>query len=176
MALDKIEQYIPRNNDFYRDHYHHLLMGLIACIVFLMLMVGVFFYQVMNRPLPQFNAVEPDGKSMLLISSNEPNLLPDTILRWASKAATVAYTFDFVGYNAQIKAARPYFTELGWQDYLNSVNRLINNIIQSKLFINGVVSGTPVISNQGEVPGTKYPVIPPAAPPSMVPLVCWLVF
>jgi len=156
MALEKIEQYIPRDNGFYRDHYHHILMGVIACMVLLMLMVGLFFYQVMNRPLPQFNAIQPDGKSMLLIPFDEPNLLPDTILRWASKAATLAYTFDFVGYNDEIRAARPYFTELGWQDYLNSVSNLIKTIIQNKLFINGVVSGTPVISNQGDLPGKGY--------------------
>jgi intracellular multiplication protein IcmL len=77
-------------------------------------------------------------------------------LRWASKAATVAYTFDFVNYNTQTAAARPYFTEDGWQDYLNSVNNLINTIVQNQLFVNGVVSGAPVISNQGNIPGRGY--------------------
>jgi intracellular multiplication protein IcmL len=157
MALEDVKQlYTAKNNDFYRNHYHHILMALIALSMLMIIVVSIVFYQAMNRPLPQFNAVEPDGKSMLLIPYEAPNLLPDTILRWASKAATVAYTFNYVGYNAQLKAARPYFTDDGWQDYMNSVNRLINTVIQNQLFINGVVSGAPVISNQGELPGKGY--------------------
>ncbi|MBX3708608.1 MAG: DotI/IcmL/TraM family protein [Gammaproteobacteria bacterium] len=157
MALDDIqEQYMPRNNDFYREHYHHIIIGIMGLIVLMMIVVGIVFYQILNRPLPQFNAAQTDGKRTLLIPYDEPNLLPDTILRWASKAATVAYTFDFVRYNAQIAAARPYFTENGWQDYLRSVNKLITTIVQNQLFINGVVSGVPVISNQGPLPGKGY--------------------
>lgn len=156
MALEKLEQYAPQDNDFYRNHYHQILLGLIGLIVLTMIALGVLFYQIMHRPLPQFNAVQPDGKRMLLIPYEEPNLLPSTILRWASKAATVAYTFDFVSYNQQTAAARPYFTEDGWNDYLSSVNKLINYIVENKLFVNGVVSGPPVISNQGPLPGKGY--------------------
>lgn len=157
MALDDVQQvYIARNTDFYREHYHHVIMGVMVLAVLMMIALGVVFYQLLNRPLPQFNAAGPDGKTMLLIPYDEPNLLPDTILRWASKAATSAYTFDFVNYNKQTAAARPYFTEDGWNDYMNSVKGLINTIVNNQLFINGVVSGTPVISNQGPLPGRGY--------------------
>jgi intracellular multiplication protein IcmL len=157
MALDDVKKlYTARNNDFYHNHYHHILIAIITLIFFLIMVLGVVFYQLLNRPLPQFNAVQPDSKSMMLIPYEEPNLLPDTILRWASKAATVAYTFNYIGYNEQLKAIRPYFTEDGWQVYLSSVNNLINRVVQDKLFINGVVSGTPVISNQGDLPGRGY--------------------
>lgn len=157
MALEQVQElYVARNNSFFRDHYHQFIMVLMGVIALLWIALGVVLYQILTRPLPQFNAVQPDGKTMLLIPFTQPNLLPDTILRWASKAATVSYTFDFVNYNKQIAAARPYFTEDGWQDYLNSVSRLINTIVQGQLFINGVVSGAPVISNQGPLPGRGY--------------------
>lgn len=154
MALEDLkEKYIPRDNAFYREHYHHVFYVLMALIGIMVLAVCVVFYQMYNRPLPQFHALQPDGKRMLLLPYKEPNQLPDTILRWASKAATTAYTFDFVRYNSQIAAARPYFTENGWRGYINSVSGLINRITQDQLFVNGVVSGTPVISNQGKLPG-----------------------
>jgi len=157
MALDNVtKQYVPQNNDFFRNHYHHVIICVIGLLFLLIIVLAILFYQVMNRPLPQFNAVQSDGKTMLLIPNEQPNLLPDTILRWASKAATVAYTFDFVNYNSQTAAVRPYFTEDGWQDYLNSVNSLINTIVQNQLFVNGVVAGAPVISNQGNIPGRGY--------------------
>lgn len=141
---------------FYQKHYHHVIIGLIGLLVVLLGLIVFFFYQLLNRPLPQFHAIAPDGASMFLVPYDEPNLLPDTILRWSSKAATVAYTFDFVHYNSQMAAARPFFTEAGWQDYQNSVNSLINYIINNQLFVNGVVSGPPVISNQGNLPGKGY--------------------
>lgn len=156
MALEKLETYVPQDNDFYRNHYHQILLGLMGLIVLTIIAMSILFYQIINRPLPQFNAMQPDGKKMLLIPSAEPNLLPSTILRWASKAATVAYTFDFVSFNQQTAAARSYFTEDGWNDYLNSVSTLINTIVENKLFVYGVVSGPPVISNQGQLPGKGY--------------------
>lgn len=158
MALENIQAtYIPKDNSFYRKHYHHVIYGVMGLIVLLMVAMGFMFYQVANRPLPQFTAVQKDGKNMLLIPYDAPNLLPDTILRWATKAATLAYTFDFVNYNRQTAAVRPYFTEDGWNDYLGSVNRLIATVIKNQLFVNGVVEGTPVISNQtSDFPGKGY--------------------
>jgi len=157
MALDAVKKrYIPREHKFYRNHYHHVIMGLMVIIVIMISVMGVVLYQMFHRPLPTFAAVQANGQRMMLTSYDEPNLLADTILRWASTAATVAYTFDFVNYNRQINAVRPYFTEDGWKDYLQSVSGLIKTIVQNQLFINGVVAGTPVISNQGPLPEKGY--------------------
>jgi intracellular multiplication protein IcmL len=154
MAFDNIQQrYKIEDNDFFKNHYHQVIWGLMLLLVVIMIAIGVVLYQIINRPLPQFNAKQPDGQTMLLIPFDQPNLLPNTILRWASKAATVAYTFDFVRYKEQVAAARPYFTEDGWQDYLGSVQELLSSIVEGQLFVNGVVSGPPVISNQGILPG-----------------------
>jgi intracellular multiplication protein IcmL len=157
MVLNEIQkQYAARKSSFYRDHYHHFILALIVTIALAIVVMSISFYQVAHRPLPQFSAVQSDGKKMLLVPYQEPNLLPSTILRWASKAATVAYTFNFINYQQQVSAARPYFTTDGWQDYLNSVSGVISTILQNKIFINGVVSGTPVIANQGPLPGKGY--------------------
>jgi intracellular multiplication protein IcmL len=158
MSLNQIkEKVIARNNDFYRQHYQSAFLVLMGLIVLVGIVVSVLLYQMINRPLPQFAARQiDDGKQMLLRPFEEPNLRPGTILRWASKAATLAYTFDFVRYKEQTAAARPYFTENGWQDYVNSLTQLINVIVQNKLFVNGVVSGTPVISNEGPLEGKGH--------------------
>ena len=155
-GADDIKRYIPRDNDFYRKRYSLILYILMSVIVFAIIAVGIVFYQTLNRPLPIFNAIQPDGQTMLLRPYDEPNFLPDTIIRFASKGAILAYTFDFVNYNKQVASARPYFTNDGWNDYLRSVNTLIQNIVQNQLFVNGVVSGQPVISNQGPLPNRGY--------------------
>lgn len=153
---ERYQAILPKGNSFYCDHYHQLFWVLMVLIILTIVGGGVVYYQAMHRPLPVFTATEPKGQTMSLTPYDEPNLLPDTILQWASKAATVAYTFDFVNYNKQLALARPYFTTAGWQDYLRSVVSLINTIIQNMLFVNGVVSGTPVIANQGPLPGKGY--------------------
>lgn len=153
---EKYEKYVPTDRHFYRDHYHHVLLAGMLALVFLIITVLVVLYQSVHRPLPAFHARQPDGKIMQLTPAAEPNLLSDTILQWASKAATTAYTFDFVNYNKQIAAARPYFTDAGWADYLESVDNLITTIVKNQIFVSGVVAGVPVISNQGPLPGKGY--------------------
>ncbi|HLB58173.1 MAG TPA: DotI/IcmL/TraM family protein, partial [Gammaproteobacteria bacterium] len=145
-----------KNNDFYRNYYHTLLIVLISAIFLMLALVVLVLYQISHRPLPVFAVQAPNGQTMSLTASTEPNLLSSTLLTWASKAAVAAYTFDFVNYNKQIALARPYFTEAGWSDYQNSIAELIKTITQNQLFVNGVVSGPPIISNQGDLPGRGY--------------------
>lgn len=157
MALEKLQlKYVPKENSFYREHHHHGLLVLMIMLVLMIIFITVVLFQMFHRPLPSFSAQTPTNQRMELTAYTEPNLLPDTILRWSSKAATLAYTFDFVNYKQQLLAARPYFTEAGWQDYLRSIESLINTVIKNQLFINGVVSGPPVISNQGPLANLGY--------------------
>lgn len=157
MAWENIqEKYIPRDNDFYRNHYHHVLIGLMVLLAIVVGVAGLVLYQMYHQPEPVFTAVNDKGERMDLHAYEEPNLRADTILRWASKAATVAYTFDFNNYNNQLNDASQYFTTDGWQDFTQSTSSLISRVVQNQLFVNGIVSGTPVISNQGPMPGKGY--------------------
>lgn len=142
--------------EWYIKYYHFFIFSLIAAIFLILLLLLLVLYQIHHRPLPQFSAVAPDGREMMLASSSEPNLLSSTLIQWASKAAVAAYTFDFVNYNKQAALARPYFTEAGWTHYISSMGDLIQTIKQNQLLVNGVVTGAPVISNQGVLPGQGY--------------------
>ena len=146
------------NNNFYRDKYNSLIYVLIGEIVILLLLVSFVLYQIFHRPLPVFIAATPKGQQMQLTASLEPNLLANTLLKWASNAAVAAYTYNFDAneYKQQLALIRPYFTDAGWQSYQSSIRGLINTIFQNQLAVNSVVSGTPVISNQGEFPGHGY--------------------
>jgi intracellular multiplication protein IcmL len=145
-----------KKNDFYANSYQSLMFILMIEILLVLILVTVVLYQVFHRPLPFFHAIAANKQQMELTASYEPNLLPSTLLTWASKAAVAAYTFDFVNYSKQLQLAHPYFTEAGWNDYLVSINRLIQSITQNQLFVNGVVVAPPVISNQGFLPGRGY--------------------
>lgn len=150
------EDYFVEISRFHQNDINNLIIGLVASILVMLSLLGWVLYQVSHRPLPVYVASRPDNKTMELAVFNEPNYLPSTLIRWASKAAVAAYTFDFVNYNKEISLARPYFTDAGWSDYKNSLGGLINAIAQKQLFVNSVVSGAPIISNQGELFGKGY--------------------
>lgn len=147
---------LSQHNRFYQNYYHFFIIGLMVLILMLLTAVGVVLYQMSTRPLPVFHAEQPDKETMVLRAFEEPNLLPDTILRWSSKAATTIYTFNFANYETQLQAARPYFTSAGWRNFLNSVQGVVDTIVANKLVVNGIVSGPPVISNEGPLPGVGY--------------------
>ncbi len=139
------------NNAFYRMRSPKILVGLIVCLIFMLMMVAVLLYQVRHRPMALFIAASSDGQKMPLTSYDTPNLLSSTLIKWASKAAVAAYTYDFYNYPKQLDMAQPYFTAAGWTAYKASIQRLIDTITANKLFVNGVVSAPPVISNQGSL-------------------------
>lgn len=149
------EQKIDRMT-FYRKYYHKILFALIGLLFLSIIIVSMVLYQVLHRPLPNFNAMTNAGQTMVLEPSEIPNLLPATLLRWASKAAVAAYTFDFVNYQKQASYVRSYFTDSGWSDYQGSISGLIASIRQRQLFVNGVVSGPPIIASQGNYFGRGY--------------------
>ncbi len=140
-----------QNNEFYRNFQPRFIIVLMGATIVAMVWVGIVLFQVYQRPLPTFYAIQPNGQRMQLQPQGLPNLTADTILNFASKAAVAAYTFDFVNYKGEVSLARAYFTNAGWQDYLKSIDSVVRGIAQNKLFVTGVVNGTPVISNQGEI-------------------------
>jgi len=159
MALTQMtEKYIPRNHDFYRDYYRYFIYALMIIIVVVFCTASMVLYQVVHRPLPIFTANQAGklDERMVLMPFEEPNLLSATLLRFASKAASTAYTFDFVNYEKEIAEARPYFTDAGWRDFRAAIEGVVSTIVKNQLFVTGVVSGAPVISNQGDLPGMGY--------------------
>jgi len=155
MSLSRLD-FKNKDNDFHRDHYDKVMITLIMVMIAAILASSVVLYQMFHKPLPRFAAVAQNGSHLNLNAYYEPNLLPTTIIAWASKAAVAAYTFDFVNYAKQTNAAKPYFTPGGWIAYQSAISQIITRITQNQLFVNGVVSGTPVIANQGDLPGSGY--------------------
>ena len=157
MAFEAVKKkYIPEENSFYRNYYHYFFYVMALLVFALLAMAGVVIHILNNRPEPVFYAKDPDNKTMLLTGTSQPNLLPDTIIRFASKAAVLAYTYDFAHYEAQLAAVKPYFTKSGWDAFNSKLANQIQDVRTKRLFVNGVVVGTPVINNQGELPDRGY--------------------
>jgi intracellular multiplication protein IcmL len=150
------QQQPDTSNQFYINYYQTFFVIFIVAIFLALILVGVLLYQVSHRPLPVYTAIGPKGQTLRLTPEEEPNLLPPTLIKWASKAAVAAYTFDFVNYDKELSASRPYFTEAGWENYKASIANAVKTVRQNQLFVSGVVVGAPVIANQGDLPGRGY--------------------
>jgi intracellular multiplication protein IcmL len=147
---------IKGSNLFYRNYYQQVIYVLVIVIFSIIAAAGILMYQVSHRPLPQFSAIMPDHRAMPLVSYEEPNLMPNTLIRWASKAAVAAYTFNFVDHDKQIEQAHLYFTPGGWQAYQDAISTTVDRVVKQQLFVYGVVSEPAVISNQGDRPKQGY--------------------
>lgn len=150
------QEAVTQPYNFFRVHYQNFLIMLTLLILLLIALCGFVLYQVTHRPLPVFTATAPNGKQLVLVASPEPNYMPSTVTRWASRAAVTAYTYDFANTAKQLAAARPFFTPAGWINFQNSLAGLLATIKQNQLFVNGVVVGAPVIVNQGDFTGNGY--------------------
>lgn len=144
------------NNEADRQNDTRLMVILIGGMLFALLLSIIIFIQIIYRPLPSFYAISADNQHLKLIARTEPNYVPTTLIKWASEAAASAYTFNFSDYQKQLEAVKPFFTEAGWSSYRNSISSLLNTVISNQLFINSVVSGPPVIVNEGPLPGYDY--------------------
>lgn len=151
---DTRTNHVTGDNEFHQKHFHKILVALIVLIFVMIGLVILLLYQVHHRPLPPFSAVAQNGQRMVLTSSDQPNLLSSAVIKWAVRAATNSYTFDFTQTDGQVaQAVSPYFTKNGWIAYWQSLQKTLQVLRQNKLFVYCIVSAAPVISNQGELPG-----------------------
>lgn len=154
MADDAVELVRLRNN-FYRDNYRRVLLALLVLLSAIVLLIGVVFYQIYNRPTEKFFAVTTDGRIMQLYPLSQPMLSPGELLQWAHRAAISAYTYNFVNYRDALQQLQNNFTPAGWRHYENALkaSRNLEMIITKKLVVSAVATGTPVILDQAVLDG-----------------------
>jgi intracellular multiplication protein IcmL len=154
MANDAVELVRLRNN-FYRDNYRRVLLALLVLLLTVVLLVSVVFYQIYNRPTPQYFAVTTDGRIMQLFPLSQPMLSPGELLQWAHRAAISAYSYNFVNYREALQELQNNFTPAGWRHFENALraSRNLEMVITKKLVVSAVATGTPVILDQAVIDG-----------------------
>jgi intracellular multiplication protein IcmL len=147
---------LVEKDKFYQRFSTHIITALTASLLISLAMVGLVLYQITHKPMPTFTAVSLSGQTMRLNPYLEPNLQSQTIIAWARKATVAAYSFDFVNYNTQLGGAKPYFTPDGWIAFQSAMYSVIARVTKSQLIVSGVVTGSPVISNEGTLTEEGY--------------------
>jgi intracellular multiplication protein IcmL len=154
MAEDSVELVRLRNN-FYRDNYRRLVGSLMVLLFIIVVLAGILFYQVINRPEPKYFATTVDGRIMPLFPLSEAMLSPSELLQWAHRAAVDAYTYNFVNYRDAMQQLQNQFTPEGWKYYEDALQtaRTLEMVVAKKLVVSAVATGTPVILDQAVING-----------------------
>lgn len=153
MSSDDPLQMVRMRNNFYRDNYRRVMSALLACLLIIVLLLGVIFYLINHRPTPKYFATNAQGKIIPLQPLNRPNQTEPTVLQWASQAVVAAYSMDYVNYQGQLQYASQYFTNEGWGafvDKLQSSNNL-EAVKEKHLIQHAVATGAPVIIRQSVI-------------------------
>lgn len=150
MADDAVE-IVSLRNDFYRDNYRKVVLGLLLCIVINIGLTGALSYIVTHPPAPQYFATSTDGRIVPLVPLDQPNLSAAALLQWANTAAVAVYNYNFINYRQALQDASDYFTPDGWREFLNALksSNNLDAVIAKKLIVSAVATGAPVILEQG---------------------------
>jgi len=154
MTEDAVE-IIRLRNDFYRDNYRRVVSAILMLIFINFCLVGVVFYQIANRPSPQYFATGVDGRITPLYPLSDPMMPPSELLQWANRAAVMAYTYNFVNYREALQGVQNNFTPEGWSNFENALknSRNLEMVLTKKLVVSAVATAAPVIVDQGVING-----------------------
>lgn len=155
MAKVALEQ-VKARNDFYRDSYRKVMLGLLLAIGVVVVQMIVIGYLATHRPAPTYFATNAEGGLIKLIPLDRPNMSTAAIVQWATDAAVSAYTFDFTDYRRQLTHSQmTYFTPEGWTHFLKALQstNILNTVIKQKLIVNAAVTQAPIIKASGTVHG-----------------------
>ncbi|OGT07088.1 MAG: type IV secretion protein DotI [Gammaproteobacteria bacterium GWE2_37_16] len=150
-------EFVMLRNNFYRDNYRRVVSVLLLMVLINVALVGIIFYQIANAPTPKYFATGIDGRITPLNSLDMPVISQSELLQWAARAATAANTYDFVNYREALQGVQSYFTADGWRNFEAALrgSRSLELVLERKLVVSAVATGTPVILDQGVI-GDRY--------------------
>jgi intracellular multiplication protein IcmL len=154
-VADKAIELAYLRNNFYRDNYRRVLFVLLILVVTNIVLALGAIHVIKNPPLPKYFATNDDGRLTLLHPLSAPVLSMNALNEWAARAATSAYTFDFVNYRKSLQESSAFFTASGWRSFeqalVNSNN--LKLVITQKLVTTAVPTGAPVVLKRGVLNG-----------------------
>lgn len=134
-----------------------LKLSIILVVVCLCLFAWSMFERKF-KPAPNYYEVLDETQLKRMRALKQPNLNTPAVLEWATEAATTAYTFDFYNYDSVLRGVRPYFTKKGFDNFVAALKSagLIKRVVEKKLIVTSVVTGSPVVMKEGPIVGGIY--------------------
>jgi intracellular multiplication protein IcmL len=145
-------QVVRLRDDFYRDGFYKVVFTLLAIGAAIVLLILASLYLFFSKPSPiQFVTADNEWRIVAPVSLDRPYLASADVLQWVSDALPAMFAYDFLNYDKRLKESQHYFTENGWNTFLDIINNYVNRetVDNIKLFVNASPNGAPVVLNQG---------------------------
>lgn len=141
---------VELRNDFYRDSFGKIIFVMISIFIAIIFLIAVSLYIYLNKPKPITFPIYDDWRVLAAVPLDQPYLTEPDLLQWVSEVLPRSFNLDFVSYNDQLKNYKQYFTQDGWQAFLNQLNIYANynNVQKYRIFVSGAPSSAPIIINQ----------------------------
>ena len=144
-------QTLPPN--FYREGFRRLMKLSLLLILVIAGLIGYIFFQRFTYPKQEYFITTSNGQiHPIQPTLKKPNLSYNTVIQWASKAATAAYTLNFFTLDQEIEKLRPYFTPDGFTNFKNALtlSGKTKQIKEKKLIVSSVRTGYPVLLKENQ--------------------------
>jgi intracellular multiplication protein IcmL len=146
---------VSLRNEFYKDSNRRVMLALLFSVMMNVWLVLACIYLYTYTPPPQYFATSIDGRYTPIVALNEPNQSDSAVLQWANQAAIAAFTYNFVNYREELRAASAFFTSDGWQQFINALaqSNNLDAVKAKKLVVSAVATGAPIILQKGILNG-----------------------
>lgn len=152
--LDPIQLILERN-EFYK-RLHFLALGVFGLSMFVSVFLLCILYYIYTHPVEAlYFATDDESRLIPIVPVNKPNMSNDQVAAWTVTAVQKAFSYDYVNYRLQLQNAQKYFTNYGWNKYMEAIkaNNNLLAISQRKMVAVATVAGAPKLVTQGVLSG-----------------------
>lgn len=142
-------------DNYYRDSFGKVVFVIICIFLSIFFLAGISIYIFMNQPPPTTFRVAEEWRVVAPVPVQQPYLAEPDMLQWVSEVVPSLFNVDFAYMSGQVADVKKYFTDNGYQIYLNQLNNYADSKVveANKLFVRGTPTRAPIILNQGVLSG-----------------------
>lgn len=142
-------------DNYYRDSFGKVVFVIICIFLSIFFLAGISIYIFMNQPPPTTFRVAEEWRVVAPVPVQQPYLAEPDMLQWVSEVVPSLFNVDFAHMSGQVAEVKKYFTDNGYQIYLNQLNNYADSKVveANKLFVRGAPTRAPIILNQGVLSG-----------------------
>lgn len=157
MAEDELQIVVLRD-DFYRGGFGKVIIIIFGLLLAIASLVALSFYLHITKPQPLTFPVDQEWRVQSDVPLTDPYVTQDVVFQWLNDTFNKVFILDFIHYNDQLQSYQRYFTDNGWNVFLNHLNNYANyNTVQTnRLFVTSVPIGVPSPLNQGILTGRYF--------------------
>lgn len=143
----KTAKVVALRNRFFYMMYRHATLVFLASLISAIVSVAFLIFFIRQPIPPQYVPVNEEGRYIPLIPLNERNKTDAEIQRFTLSALKKIYQYDYVNFPDQIQEGASYFTQKGWNDYLEAFtdSRVLLAVKENNWVVTFQPKGLPVI-------------------------------